>query len=61
MNSKLSVTDLNGHTTSFAYDSIQRLVKTTDAKGQETNLEYGANSGGVSVTSNTLGIILILP
>ena len=40
-----SVTDVNGNTTSYGYNSLaEQLILTTDALGRETNYTYDANS-----------------
>ena len=40
-----SVTDVNGKTTSYGYNSLaEQLILTTDALGRETNYTYDANS-----------------
>ena len=40
-----SVTDVNGNTTSYGYNSLaEQLIMTTDALGRETNYTYDANS-----------------
>ena len=40
-----SVTDVNGNTTSYGYNSLaEQLILTTDALGHETNYTYDANS-----------------
>jgi RHS repeat-associated protein len=40
VNSKLTVTDPNGNTTTMEYDALQRLKKTIDALAKETTFEY---------------------
>ena len=38
----MSVTDAESQTTTFAYDSLNRLVTTTNALGDQTLVSYGA-------------------
>ncbi len=43
--------DANGNTTSYAYDSVGRLVKTTNALGAEASVTYDATGKVLSSTS----------
>jgi YD repeat-containing protein len=53
VNSKISETDPNGNITTYAYDSIQRLVQIIDALGQVWLHDYsGPNTGASAFNSS---------
>lgn len=49
------VTDANGHTRTFAYDSTGRVTRGTDALGNSTDAVYTANSDLAEMTDATGG------
>lgn len=56
LNELQSITDANGHSTSFEYDVSGNVIKTTNAKGDATNNQYNIQnnvSGITNALSNT--------
>ena len=48
-----ALTDANGHTTTYAYDTVSRLSTATDPKGNSVTCAYDAN-GNVTAVTNRL-------
>ncbi|MDE2144140.1 MAG: hypothetical protein KGJ84_17160, partial [Elusimicrobia bacterium] len=49
-----TVTDANGHTTTFGYDDLGRVTSVTNALGQTKSSQYDVN-GNLTQTTNARG------